>query len=92
MWDPFSPKDIDDALDRILLIYLCCLCAFIPFIWVLLPETHRRSLEEIGLLFGDRHVQIALDETGVNVEGITESSDKQASSHAVAVQHEYKQG
>lgn len=43
------------------MIYLCVLAAFIPFIWLVCPETKGKSLEEIGVIFGDRHVRVTLD-------------------------------
>ena len=29
---------------------------YLPIVWFLFPETKRRTLEEIGELFGDKHV------------------------------------
>jgi hypothetical protein len=46
---------------RLLLIYLCILVVFIPFIWLVCPETKGKSLEEIGTIFGDRHVRGTLN-------------------------------
>jgi hypothetical protein len=46
---------------RLLLIYLCLLVVFIPFIWLICPETKGKSLEEVGVVFGDRHVRVTLD-------------------------------
>ena len=63
-------------ISRLILVYLCALVAFIPFLWFLCPETKGKSLEEIGVVFGDRHVHIALD-SAVAVEEFTEISDKQ---------------
>ena len=40
---------------------MCLLVAFIPFIWLFCPETKGKSLEEIGIVFGDRHVRVTLD-------------------------------
>lgn len=55
---------------------MCCLAVCIPFLW-LIPETKGKSLEEIGLIFGDRHVHVALVESDSSVETIP-GTDKQA--------------
>ena len=74
---------------RIMLIYLCCLLAFIPFIWVVCPETKGRSLEEIGLIFGDRHVRVALDGPELSSEQALENSEKQAFTHVNQAEGEH---
>lgn len=53
---------------RLILIYLCCLAAFIPFLWIICPETKSKSLEEIGAIFGDRTVHVVLDDQNMTEE------------------------
>lgn len=55
---------------------MCCLAVCIPLLWFC-PETKGKSLEEIGLIFGDRHVRVALDDSTV-LEAKIEAGDKQA--------------
>lgn len=54
---------------------MCCLAICIPFLWFI-PETKGKSLEEIGLIFGDRHIHVAL--VGESLEEGMQLSEKQA--------------
>ena len=74
-----------DDLARVILIYMCCLAVCIPFLWFC-PETKGKSLEEIGLIFGDRHVHVALEGSETSEETI-QVSDKQVH-HQVGPVHE----
>ena len=65
---------------------MCCLAASIPFLW-LCPETKGKSLEEIGVIFGDRHVHVAL-EGGEAVEETLQAAGKQAD-HVDIIEHEH---
>lgn len=68
-----------------MLIYLCCLAVCIPFLFFVCPETKGKSLEEIGVIFGDRHIHVALG--GEEVSNIAaEFKDKQAIPPAVEEQ------
>ena len=67
---------ITDDLARLILIYMCCLAVCIPLLWFC-PETKGKSLEEIGLIFGDRHVHVVLEGSELSEETI-QVSDKQA--------------
>ena len=60
----YGMKNLNTALNdyRLILIYACCLAVFIPFLWFFCPETKGTSLEEIGVIFGDRHVRTTLME------------------------------
>src|SRR5689334_19537423 len=71
-------EDINCKADqsRVILIYMCCLTVCIPLLWFI-PETKGKSLEEIGLIFGDRHVNVALAGSESSVKTIP-VSDKQA--------------
>ena len=64
-----------DDLTRVILIYMCCLVACIPFLWFC-PETKGKSLEEIGLIFGDRHVHVALEGSEIVEESIESATSK----------------
>ncbi|KPI40787.1 uncharacterized protein AB675_10704 [Cyphellophora attinorum] len=79
-----APTALADIGWRLLLIYLCLLLVFIPFIWFICPETKGKSLEEIGIIFGDRHVRVALDgdRTGPDDEKAADDVDGSASHHA----------
>jgi hypothetical protein len=57
-------------------VYICCFAPCIPFLWFI-PETKGKSLEEIGVIFGDRHVHSALVDTDSSNESM-QFSDKQA--------------
>ena len=81
------PSTEVDEFARIILIYLCCLAAFIPFLWVICPETKGKSLEEISIIFGDRHVHIALEGPEVPEETV-QVSEKQVHLH-VSQEHEH---
>jgi hypothetical protein len=61
---------------RVILIYMCCLVVCIPGLWFI-PETKGKSLEEVGIIFGDRHVNVALSQSGSSTEKLPED-DKQA--------------
>lgn len=78
-----------DDLVRLILIYLCCLAVCIPFLWFC-PETKGRSLEEIGLIFGDRHVRLAVEDSEFS-EASIQISDKQAHPQVAPV-HEHIEG
>lgn len=64
-------------LFRVILIYACCLVVCIPFLWFI-PETKGKSLEEVGLIFGDRHVHVAL--AASETSEVSEAADKYAHS------------
>ncbi len=68
--------EIKADADRVILIYMCCLVVCIPFLWFI-PETKGKSLEEVGLIFGDRHVHVAL---GSETSEVTQVSEKQVHS------------
>jgi hypothetical protein len=68
---------------------MCCLAVCIPFLWFC-PETKGKSLEEIGLIFGDRHIHVALEGSETLEESI-QISDKQAHPHGVPV-YEHVEG
>ncbi|KAK6373981.1 hypothetical protein LTS17_007951 [Exophiala oligosperma] len=72
---------------RLILIYLCCLVACIPFLFFVCPETKGKSLEEIGVIFGDRHIHVALGGEEVS-ETTVEVKDKQGIPPA-AEEHEH---
>jgi len=78
-----------EDLARVILVYMCCLAVCIPFLWFC-PETKGRSLEEIGLIFGDRHVHVALEGPEISEES-KQISDKQAYLQ-VAPAHEHIEG
>ncbi|KAI1617377.1 general substrate transporter [Exophiala viscosa] len=46
---------------KLLIIYFAALVVITPLLWFFLPETKGKSLEEIGLIFGDRNTHINLD-------------------------------
>jgi hypothetical protein len=58
------------------MIYMCCLVVCIPGLWFI-PETKGKSLEEVGTIFGDRHVNVALSQAGSSAEKLPQD-DKQA--------------
>lgn len=68
-------------LARLLVIYLCCLVACVPFLWFC-PETKGKSLEEIGVIFGDRHIHVTLRGSDI-VEETEKSGARQAGPHTV---------
>lgn len=69
--------DANDS-NRLLIVYLAVLVAITPLLWFILPETKGKSLEEIGLIFGDRHTRINLEDTATPpVEEETGTSEKQ---------------
>ena len=48
--------DILTKLYRFYLVLICPSVIYLPIIWFLFPETKGRTLEEIGEIFGDKHV------------------------------------
>ncbi|KAK5032811.1 hypothetical protein LTS07_004221 [Exophiala sideris] len=75
---------------RLILIYLCCLAICIPILFVFCPETKGKSLEEIGVIFGDRHLHISLT-SAETLQGTVHSSDKHNFPHAEDA-HEHVEG
>ena len=62
---------------------MCCLAPGIPLLWFI-PETKGKSLEEIGVIFGDRHIHVDL--VGSAEEDL-QLHDKQAVPHVVQAEH-----
>lgn len=56
-----------DVSARLLIIYFSVLVVILPLLWIILPETKGKTLEEIGLLFGDRHTHIDLGNVEIPV-------------------------
>lgn len=61
---------------------MCCLAPCIPLLWFI-PETKGKSLEEIGLIFGDRHIHVAM---AGNEEDL-QLHDKQVAPSVVQEEH-----
>ncbi|KIX00278.1 uncharacterized protein Z518_10417 [Rhinocladiella mackenziei CBS 650.93] len=75
---------------RLILIYLCCLAVCVPFLWFFCPETKGKSLEEIGVIFGDRHIHVPLG-GAKPLEETVQISEKQALPH-VGQEYEHVEG
>ena len=70
-------------MTRLILVYGCCLAVCIPFLWFL-PETKGKSLEEVGLIFGDRHIHVALKDSASPEESLG-AHEKQADERVTPV-------
>jgi hypothetical protein len=64
------------------IVYLCALVVITP---LLLPATKRKSLEEIGTVFGDRHTAISIWE--VPKKGVVDLRERYIGGDAKESEH-----
>ena len=75
------------------MVYLCFLVVCIPGLFFLCPETKGKSLEEVGLVFGDRHLHVDLEGSNEKFEvGSSMKHDENQEARQVGEKPEYVQG
>lgn len=72
-----------------LIVYFAVLVVITPLLWFILPETKGKSLEEIGLIFGDRqtHTDLEAIETTKDKDGVHIDEKKMDASAVKESQH-----